>query len=69
MLERDVVVSYETGPPLVRRVRPDRRQPAALPTPWRHAVPGRGVRRNQRQKDSYRWRAVDQHGNVPDVLA
>ena len=69
MLVRGVVVSYETIRRLVCQVRAGLRQPAApaAPPPRRQVAPRRGLREDQRHT-GYLWRAVDQHGNVLDVL-
>jgi len=68
-LQRGVIVSYETVRALVSEcsARPTRRA-ASSPAPAREQVaPGRGVRQGQREQ-KYLWRAVDQDGNVLDIL-
>ena len=67
ILERGVVLSYETIPPVVRQTRAGLRQSVA--TTACPARPRMAPRRRLHPHQRYpAWRAVDQHGNIFDVL-
>ena len=70
MLERGVDRLLRDDPGVVRQVRAGLREPAAPPAaPARRQVaPRRGVHRRSTARQQYLWRAVDQDGNVLDIL-